>query len=242
MPSLKRPFFAGILIVFSMSTAVWLWIQTAALSAIVHGGPGPPTVVLLHGYGGRAEHWLQFVDHLRRADNARLIFPQGPLRGPVSGSRGWWWLNLEGHIPEGRQLADLSTSSPGGIKVASRLVRNLLEDVQGPIVLGGFSQGAMVSAEVAFQTDQELAALVLLGGTTVNEAAWVERFPGRRQLPVFIAHGRHDGVLPFEIAERFAGKLKAAGLNVTWFPYDGGHDIPATVIRELNVFLATIRP
>ena len=64
---------------------------------------------------------------------------------------------------------------------------------------------------MAFQTDQELAALVLLGGTTVNEAAWVERFPGRRRLPIFIAHGRQDGVLPFEIAERFAGKLKGGG-------------------------------
>ena len=78
-------------------------------------------------------------------------------------------------------------------------------------MLGGFSQGAMLSGEIAFQTDQPLAALVLIGGTTVNEAAWVERFPGRRRLPIFIAHGRKDGVLPFAIADRFAGKLQAAG-------------------------------
>jgi predicted esterase len=44
--------------------------------------------------------------------------------------------------------------------------------------------------------------------------------------------------LPFAIAERFAGKLKAAGLNVTWFPFDGGHEIPAVAVRELNAFLA----
>ena len=135
-------------------------------------------------------------------------------------------------------MADFSIANPGGIKVASRLVRNYLKDIEGPIVLGGFSQGAMLSGEIAFQTDQELAALVLLGGTTVNEAAWVERFPGRRRLPIFIAHGRQDSVLPFAIAERFAGKLKAAGMNVTWFPFDGGHEIPAAVVRELNAFLA----
>jgi phospholipase/carboxylesterase len=169
-----------------------------------------------------------------------MVFLQGPLRGPVSGSRGWWWLNIEGHIPEGQQLPDFSAANPAGIKVASRLVRDYLETIEGPIVLGGFSQGAMLSGEIAFQTDQELAGLILLGGTTVNEAGWSERFAERRQMPVFIAHGRRDGVLPFEIAERFAQQLKSAGFDVTWVPFDGGHNIPATVIVEMNAFLGRL--
>lgn len=238
---MKRALPVAALIAFVIGAAFWLWLQIAPLDAIVRGGDGPPTLVLLHGYGSRAEDWLQFVGQIQPPGNARLIFPQGPLRGPGSGMRGWWWLNIRGHIPPGGQMADFSIANPGGIKVASRLVRNYLADIDGPIVLGGFSQGAMLSGEIAFQTDQELAALVMLGGTTVNEAAWVDRFPGRRRLPIFIAHGRQDGVLPFAIAERFAGKLKAAGLNVTWFPFDGGHNIPPEVIRELNTFLANQR-
>ncbi len=79
---------------------------------------------------------------------------------------------------------------------------------------------------------------MLIGGTTVNEAAWVERFPGRRSLPIFIAHGRNDGVLPFAIADRFRTKLQAAGMDVTWVPFDGGHEIPASVVEALNAFLA----
>lgn len=231
---------AAALIVFVLGAAIWLWLQAAPLTVIVRGGEGPPTLVLLHGYGGTAENWLQFVGHIQPPGNARLIFPQGPLRGPGTGMRGWWWLDIHGHIPPGQQMADFSIANPGGIKVASRLLRNYLDEVPGPIVLGGFSQGAMLSGEIAFQSDQELAAVVLLGGTTVNEAAWVERFPGRRRLSIFIAHGRQDGVLPFAIAERFAGKLKNAGLNVTWFPFDGGHNIPASVIRELNGFLRSL--
>lgn len=228
----------GILLVFAITAAaVWLWMQIAPLSAIVRGGNGPPALVLLHGYGSRAEEWLQFEHKIQLPNNGRLIFLQGPLRGPGAG-RGWWWLNIEGHIPEGERFPDFSTASPGGIKVASRLVRAYLQDIRGPLVLGGFSQGAMLSGEVAFQTDQDLAALVMLGGTTVNEAAWVERFPGRRRMPIFIAHGRDDGVLPFAIAERFAGKLKAAGLNVTWLPFAGGHSVPSEVIVALNGFLA----
>ena len=225
--------------------AAWLWLQTVALSAIVRGGNGPLSLVLLHGYGSRAEQWLQFEHVLQVPNDGRLIFLQGPLRGPVSGSRGWWWLNIEGHVPPGSRLPDFSTASPGGIKVASRLVREYLADVDGPIVLGGFSQGAMLSAEIAFQTDQELAGLVLLGGTTVNETAWLEHLAGRRRLPIFITHGRNDSVLPFAIAERFANRLSASGLNVTWVPFEGGHEVPAIVVSALNEFLAkqvTISP
>jgi phospholipase/carboxylesterase len=162
------------------------------------------------------------------------------LCNPLSGSRGWWWLNLEGHVPSGERLPDFSTTSPGGIKVASRRVRQYLETVHGPVILGGFSQGAMLSGEIAFQTDQALAGVVLIGGTTVNEQAWVERSAARKGLPVFIAHGRWDGVLPFATAERFARKLAAAGLDVTWVPFDGGHDIPSLVIRALNGFLRDV--
>jgi phospholipase/carboxylesterase len=237
----KRALFVVTLLAFIAVAVAWLRLQRAPLNGIVRGGDHPPTLVLLHGYGSRAEQWLRFEHVIEIPRDGRLLLLDAPLRGPISGSRGWWWLNIEGHIPEGERLPDFSIANPGGIKLASRLVREYLEDIEGPIVLGGFSQGAMVSGEIAFQTDQELAGLVLLGGTTVNEAGWVERFPGRRRLPIFIAHGRNDGVLPFAIAERFAGKLKTAGLNVTWVPFDGDHEIPALVIQRLNAFLAGLQ-
>ena len=237
---MKRSLWLLGLISFVSVTIVWLWIQVAALDAIVRGGDGPPSLVMLHGYGSNAGDWLQFEHKLQVPQQGRLVFPQGPLRGP-RGSRGWWWLNIDGHIPPGQRYPDFSTANPGGLKVASSLVRKLLVNVPQPIVLGGFSQGAMLSAEIAFQTDQDLAALVLLSGTTVNEAGWAERFPGRRLMPIFIAHGRQDGVLPFATMKRFQERLKATGLNVTWFPYDGGHDIPDEVIVALNVFLARIK-
>ncbi len=233
--SLIAVFIAGIAL-----SVFWLWSQGTSLSAIVRGDDGPASLVLLHGYGSNANDWLQFEYKLQVPLDGRLVFPQGPLRGP-NGARGWWWLNIEGHIPTGERYPDFSVANPAGIKVASRLVRKLLADLPAPIVLGGFSQGAMLSAEIAFQTDQDLAALVLLGGTTVNETAWTGQFRVRRQMPVFIAHGRNDGVLSFATMERFQGQLRAAGLDVTWFPYDGGHDIPDTVVAALNRFLAELK-
>ena len=233
----KRASLFLILIVSSSLAAFWLWMQTAPLETIERGGSGPPTLVLLHGYGSRAEDWLQFEPIWSLPPNTRRVFPQAPLRGPWSGQRGWWWLHLESYVPKGQQFPDMTRANPGGIKVAARLVRELLEGQSGPIVLGGFSQGAMTSAEIAFQSDQDLAGLILLSGTVVHEEAWAEHFAGRRRLPIFIAHGRSDTVLPFAIMERFQQRLKAFGMDVTWYPFDGGHGIPESVIQAASEFV-----
>jgi len=222
-----------------IATAVlWLRTLTAPLDAIVQGGQGPPTVVLLHGYGSRAEDWLQFNERFAFPPNTRVLYLQAPLRGPHTGQRGWWWLNIADNIPQGERFPDYSSKDPGGIAIAARLVRERLAMETGPIVLGGFSQGAMTSAEVAFNSDQALAGLMLLGGTTVHEEQWAQRFAGRRDLPILIAHGRDDGVLAFEQMERFQARLKAAGLNVTWLPFDGGHEIPLLVVDAINAFVS----
>jgi phospholipase/carboxylesterase len=233
----KRSFLLIPLLVIVAAAVLWLRLLSAPLQAIVHGGEGPPTLVLLHGYGSRAEDWLQFESRLSLPVNTKLLYLQAPLRGPWAGRRGWWWLNLAGHTPPGEAFADYSKIHPPGIQTAARMVRDALEGVKQPIVLGGFSQGAMTSAEVAFHSDQELAGLILLSGTTVDEEGWAEHFAGRRHLPIFIAHGRQDSVLPFERMERFQARLKAFGLNVTWLPFDGGHGIPDEVVTGMSAFV-----
>ena len=235
---LKRGLFVFLLVGFVVLSAVWLWLRGAPLSSIARGGAGPPTVVLLHGYGSRAEDWLQFEEKWNFPGETRRVYPQAPWRG-FGSHRGWWWLHLEEYT-RGEPLPDMSKSNPGGIKVASRLVRALIANEKQPLILGGFSQGAMTSAEIAFRSDQELAGLILLSGTTVDEERWAEHFAGRRHLPIFIAHGRRDPVLPFERMERFQARLKAFGMNVTWLPFDGDHGIPDEVVAGMNTFIRNI--
>jgi phospholipase/carboxylesterase len=204
------------------------------LTTIVSGGNGPPTLVLLHGYGSSAERWAPFTLTIRWPSPGRFVFPQGPeVMVRTDGSpdgRAWWPLN-----------SDLPGTRPPGLKVAASLVEDLLHGggpvPRGPVVLGGFSQGAMVASEVAFRSRVPLSALVILSGTLVDEPSWESQFNQRRGLPVFVAHGRQDKTLPYETADRFRQKLEAAGLQVTWCPFEGGHEIPATVVIALNEFL-----
>jgi phospholipase/carboxylesterase len=215
------------------------------LQTIVHGGEGPPTLVLLHGYGSSAEEWAPFTKTIQWPSRGRFVFPQGPE--VLSGSsasvarRAWWPLDLRSNIPAGQSLPDLSSTRPAGLRIAADRVEDLLRSLTrtsgAPVVLGGFSQGAMVASEVAFRSDVPLTGLVLLSGTAVDEASWRAGYKRRRGLPVFIAHGRRDGTLPIAISDRMRQDLQAAGLDVTWLSFDGGHDIPAEAVIALNTFL-----
>ena len=60
-------------------------------------------------------------------------------------------------------------------------------------------------------------------------------------VPIFIAHGRSDPALSFAIMERFQARLKAFGMDVTWYPFDGGHAIPDDVIQQVSSFVIRLQ-
>jgi phospholipase/carboxylesterase len=214
---------------------------------------GTRLAVWLHGYAAAPEDWIPFVDTIKLPIGYRFVFPEGPDRtvppdGPLGG-RGWWRLGLADYRHPASAPVDLSRAHPDGLRLAAGRVRRLLGEVRTRVggeprgrgvILGGFSQGAMVSAEVGFESDEPLRALVLLSDTLVDEARLTATASTRRGLPVFIAHGRRDDILPFAAADRLQQVLRRAGLRVTWYPFDGGHEIPADVVAALNQFLATL--
>jgi phospholipase/carboxylesterase len=212
------------------------------LESFVHGGAGPPTLVLLHGYGSAAEEWQPFTEAIAWPAEGRFVFPQGPEYRP-GGGRAWWPLELYSQRANDG-LPDLSATAPPGLPAAADRVIDLLKEIRAavgpPVVVGGFSQGAMVASDVAFRTDTSLNALVLLSPTIVSESIWKAGYARRQGLPVFIAHGRSDRVLSFAIADRLRRQLQDAGLDVTWVPFDGEHEIPAVVVAALNRFLARV--
>ena len=119
-------------------------------------------------------------------------------------------------------------------------LRERLGHRAGRVILGGFSQGAMIVAELAFRSAEPLEAIVLLSGTPVDEESWLQGMRLRRGLPVFISHGRHDDVLPFSGSARLQQTMRDAGLQVTWLPFEGGHETPAEVVVALNHFLGAV--
>ena len=106
------------------------------------------------------------------------------------------------------------------------------------LVLGGFSQGAMITTDVALRLEEAPAGLVALSGTLLVEDAWRQKASARKGLPVFQSHGRFDGVLPFTAATWLEAMLRDAGLGVEFHAFDGGHEIPEDILVALAGFLA----
>jgi phospholipase/carboxylesterase len=213
---------------------------------VIEVGDGRWPLILLHGYGSSAREWLPFTQTIRLPPDVRFVFPEATERAdpaqPIE-RRGWWRLDLGSYRPPG---PDLSGSSPKGLDESAERIRSFLKDLRqirtasSAPMLGGFSQGAMIAADIAFRSDEPISALVILSGTIVHQTAWTDGMRARKGLPVFMAHGTRDPILEFETAARFERLLREAGLAVTWVPFEGGHEIPSQVVASLNGFLAGI--
>jgi len=237
---MKRSLFAvGLALCVAIATT-WLWILAAPVSAIVRGGSGPPSLVLLHGYGSRAEDWLQFESKWSLPGNTQLHYLQAPLRGPWSGQRGWWWLNLNGHVPQGETFADYSKIHPAGIERASKRVREYLENVKQPIVLGGFSQGAVMSLALGLGASRPAPAGVLALSGFIPRVEGLDIDPAaKRGLPVLIAHGTLDPVIPIDFAWDARSRLEGTGVDLTYYESPIPHTIDSRLIPDMRAWLRT---
>jgi phospholipase/carboxylesterase len=212
-------------------------------------GSDAPVLVLLHGFASRPSEWLPVVKKVESTGAVLFVFPEGPeptaAPGDRVGGRAWWHLDLSDFVDpaEPGALPDLSDEAPVGLVAARVRVLAFLDELQahkgihsGRVILGGFSQGAVVALDVALHDPRPLRGLALLSGTIVNERGWFARLPSRRGMPVFIAHSPEDAVLPYPLAQRLRLALGAAGWLVTWQPFEGGHALSAAAVEGLATF------
>ena len=212
------------------------------------GGGRGPLVLLLHGFGAPGDDLVSLADDLTVPVGTRFVFPEGPLSlsfGP-SDARAWWLIDMariEADRAAGR-VRDLSQDIPKGLAPARETILAFLKEVEHlfgtdprKTILGGFSQGAMLSCDVMLHSDRLYAGLVQLSGNGLAQTLWGPLMPKRKGLPVFQSHGMQDELLPYVGAERLRDILIHAGLSVEWQSFRGGHEIPRSVLQRLGPFI-----
>lgn len=233
-------------------------IQIAGLDAIEvygpGGGPGEPGVgegpvaVILHGYGADMTDLAPLSQVLAAPPGTRWIFPNGPISvplGPYGSGRAWFPIDmaaLESAMQRGTHR-DLSGAAPAELRVAREAILGVCAAVDRSfdrIVLGGFSQGAMVATETALHAPTNPAGLVLWSGTMLQEAVWRPLASRRAGLRFVQSHGRGDPLLAFEAAERLHAMLVEAGLHGRFVGFDGAHEIPERVLDASSELLASL--
>jgi phospholipase/carboxylesterase len=215
------------------------------------GGGNGPVVMLLHGFGAPGNDLVPLADVLDVPTGTRFVFPEGPLTlsfGPGY-ARAWWLIDMA-RIAQDQaagRIRDPSNEIPKGLALARETMLAFLKKVECAFnadprktVLGGFSQGAMLTCDAMLHTDRPYAGLVQLSGNLLAQTIWSPLMPKRKGLPVFQSHGVLDEILPFVGAERLRDALSQSGLAVECHRFQGGHEIPELVLKRLGVFLTKV--
>lgn len=219
-------------------------------------------ICMLHGFGAGAQDLVPLSAGIGVA--RRWLFPHAPVPIGVAGmSYGRAWFPRETSDLEaalfGGYFLSLRSIEPAGLSEAAWEVRSFLEAQEidwNRLVLGGFSQGAMVTAEVLRQGIMSGSQLpkgaILYSGALVAERWWHEaRTVGsgetsdapakdRRMPPVCAFHGRRDAILPYVEGEALRDALVAIGFPVEWNEFSGGHEIPESAVRRSTDMLKRV--
>jgi len=207
--------------------------------------PPRALLVLLHGLGMRPEVLAPFPQAL--ALPVVSAVPPGPVVH-ADGSRAWWPVDLAARrlrlADPAHGPADLVDRRPAGREAARAVLAAELARLRStwpdlPLVLAGFSQGGMLALDHLLGQDDGLPVqgLVLMSSSRIAAVDWACRWPRVAGLPVLVAHGRQDADLSFAAGEGLRNALEAAGAQVQWLPFDGGHEIPLIVWRALRRFV-----
>ncbi|MCW5610662.1 MAG: carboxylesterase [Rubrivivax sp.] len=208
------------------------------------GVPPRATVVILHGLGADGTDFLPVADQLDLAavGPVRWLFPRAPVR-PVTINGGYpmrAWYDILG--------ADLvRREDEGGLRESIALVQQLLarEAARGVpasrTVLAGFSQGCAITLGAGLRHHERLAGLAGLSGyVPLADTTAAERHAANAGTPVFLAHGRHDGIVPLARGQAGRDLLQSLGQPVEWHDYPMEHAVCAEEVDALQDFLRRV--
>jgi phospholipase/carboxylesterase len=204
---------------------------------------GTPTaaVIWLHGLGADGWDFVPVVKELEScgAPPARYVFPHAPMM-PVTINNGFVmraWYDI--------RTADLAhREDEATIRASQAAVQRLIEREAGRgmaparIVLAGFSQGAAITLHTGLRQAEPLAGLVALSGyLPLAEKFAAERHAGSRDVPILMAHGSEDPVVPVARGRSSRDLLASLGHPVQWHEYPMPHSVCAEEIEAIARFL-----
>ncbi len=202
------------------------------------------SVIWLHGLGADGRDFVPIVPELRLPSDlaVRFVFPHAPHR-PITINRGYvmraWYDIAETEF--GRR------EDEAGIRESEQTVRALIrrETERGiaseRIVLAGFSQGGAVALHTGLRLPQRLAGILALSTyLPLADTLKAEAHPANADVPIFMAHGTDDPIIPLALGESSADLLTRRGANLEWRTYEMEHSVCLDEIQDIGGWLTRV--
>ncbi|KAK4699653.1 phospholipase/carboxylesterase, partial [Phenoliferia sp. Uapishka_3] len=193
-------------------------------------GKHTATIIFSHGLGDSAAGWHPFAQSLsRRFQHIKWILPTASVQ-PVTLNGGYpmnSWFDIKSLDPPGKGLPS-SEDEAGMLKSVKRISDLVAAEVDAGIpadriVVGGFSQGAVIALLTSLTMERKIAGVISLSGwLALNEKIHMMQTEHASKLPVFWGHGTADGVVKYIWGQMSVEKLKTLGYkNIDFNSYPG---------------------
>ena len=200
-------------------------------------------VIWLHGLGADGRDFEPIVPELRlpASKPVRFIFPNAPQR-PVT-------INMGMRMPAWYDILQLGggAEDESGIRESQAQIEQLMarEKTRGVpanrIVLAGFSQGGAIALQTSLRQPERLAGVMALSTyLPLGAKLAAERQAINSDLPIFMAHGTFDPMIPMLRAAQSRDALLALGYPVEWREYPMPHSVCPEEIKDIAAFLLRI--
>lgn len=191
-------------------------------------------VIMIHGRGADMHDLADLAPMLDTPSGCRFIFPNAPkpFEAYPGMSLGWTW--FEGWPP----LHESVIESRATLLRFVDAITERYPTPEGKLVIGGFSQGALMALEAGLRTGKKVAGIVVMSGGLYE--ADLPDLASRTATPVLIAHGTDDDVVPVNHARRARRVLEDAGFAVEYHEYAMAHQVVQEETEHARAFLERV--
>jgi phospholipase/carboxylesterase len=201
-------------------------------------------VIWLHGLGADGHDFVPIVRELDLSGlpGIRFIFPHARTM-PVTINNGYVmraWYDITGaELVRREDEAGLRASQQ---EVEAFIAREKARGIPASrIILAGFSQGCAMTIQTGLRHPETLAGMICLSGyVPLADKLGAERTEASLATPVFMAHGRHDNVVPFSRAQASHDVLVELGYQVEWHEYTMQHSVCLEEVQDLSRFFKKV--
>ena len=200
-------------------------------------------VIWLHGLGADGHDFEPVVPELvtRGTPPIRFLLPHAPVRAVTINMgmrmRAWYDILQLGGGPE----------DEAGIRLSQVQLEDLVEREAARgvaarrIVLAGFSQGGAIALQTGLRRRERLGGVLALSTyLPLASKLAAERSAANGDVPIFMAHGRHDDLIPIERARHARDVLQQLGYAVEWREYAMAHAVCAEEIADIGQWLRKV--
>jgi phospholipase/carboxylesterase len=204
------------------------------------------SVIWLHGLGADGNDFVPIVKELGLGTSpaVRFVFPHAPIQAVTINNgakmRAWYDVSFDG-LAKRPDAAGIRSSQLAVEELISREKQRGV-DVSS-IVLAGFSQGGAIALQTGLRHPERLAGLMVLSSyLPLADSVAQEASAANLDVPVFMAHGTHDPMIPMSLAAQSHGRLLQMGYRVEWHEYPMEHSVCMEEIADIAKWLRGVLP